>query len=282
MYDFKGKVALITGAARKRGIGRATAVRFAMGGANVVVNGRYRPPESFPEEEEADGWKGLESVVEEVESYGVQGLAITADVSDRQQVEDMVQKILAELGRIDYLVANAGILTMAPFLEVNDEDWNRTLAVNLDGVFYCCQAVLRHMVARGGGGAIVNLSSRVGKMADPNISAYCASKFAVNGLTQVLGIEFGPLNIRVNSVCPGRVSTNMSKADEVWQVMQEKKIDFKEATMIVHEDVIPLTPLRRPALAEEIASVITFLCSDEASFITGQCLNVNGGRLTAH
>jgi len=282
MYDFKGKVALVTGAARKRGIGHATAIKFAKSGADVVVNGRHHPSEAFPAEEKAEGWKGLDSVVEEIESYGVQGLAVTADISERQQVEDMVQKALGEFGRIDYLVANAGILVRAPFLETTEEIWHRTLATNLNGVYYCCQAVLPHMVARGGGGAIVNVSSRAGKMGDANVSAYCASKFAINGLTQVLGIEFGPHNIRVNSVCPGRVSTDMMYAEKVWKTSQEKGIDIKEAAMLVHDDAIPLTPLRRPAFAEEIASLIVFLCSDEASFITGQCINVDGGRLTAH
>lgn len=282
MYDFKGKVALVTGAARMRGIGHATAIGFARDGANVVVNGRYRPPESFPEEEKAIGWKGLESIVAEVESYGVRGFGITADITERKQVEAMVDKVLAKFGRIDYLVANAGILKQTPFLEVTDAEWHQIIATNLHGVFYCCQTVLQHMVARGGGGAIVNVSSRAGKMGEKNTSAYCASKFGVNGLTQVLGIEFGPYNIRVNSVCPGRVSTNMMRADKVWHLSHEKGLDIKEAAMQVHDDAVALTPLRRPAFADEIASAILFLCSDEANFITGQCINVDGGRLTAH
>jgi len=282
MYNFKSKVVLVTGAARKRGIGHATAVTFAKSGADVIVSGRYRPTKDLPGEEKAEGWKGLDSVVEEIESYGVRGLATTADVSDRQQVEDMVKQALDKFGHIDYLVANAGVLQRAPFLETTDEIWHRILDTNLDGVFYCCQAVLRHMMARGGGGAIVNVSSRGGKMGDLNTSAYCASKFAVNGLTQVLGIEFGPHNIRVNSVCPGRVSTDMMYAEKVWKTSQEKGIDIKEAAKLVHDDAIPFTPLRRPAFADEIASVIAFLCSDEASFITGQAINIDGGRLMAH
>jgi 3-oxoacyl-[acyl-carrier protein] reductase/meso-butanediol dehydrogenase/(S,S)-butanediol dehydrogenase/diacetyl reductase len=279
---FENKVALVTGAARKMGIGHATAVRFAREGAHVIVNGRYRAPEDFPEEEKQEGWRGLDSVIREIEECGVKGLAITADVTDRRQVDEMVKKAVAEFGRIDYLVANAGVLLRVPFLELSEADWHRIIDINLNGVFYCCQAVLRHMMERGGGGAIVNVSSRAGKMGEAGVSAYCAAKFGVNGLTQVLGIEFGPHNIRVNSVCPGRVSTDMMRAQEVWKTAREKGLDIKEAARLVHKDAVELTPLQRPAFAEELASVIAFLCSDEASFITGQCINVDGGRLTAH
>ena len=282
MYDFKGKVALVTGASRKRGIGHATAVRFAMGGADVVVNGRYRPPEEFPEEEKTEGWKGLDSVVEEIEVQGVRGLAITADITDSHQVQDMVNKALAKFGRIDFLVANAGINIRNPFLEIKEEDWHHVIAVNLNGVFYCCQAVARHMVERGGGGAIVNVASRAGKTGVKKYGAYCASKFAVNGLTQVLGIELGPHNIRVNAVCPGRTITNIIFADKIWRLAREKGIDMMEASKIVYDDWVPVTPLQRAAFPEEIANAIVFLCSDEASFITGQCINVDGGRLTSH
>ena len=282
MYNFKGKVALVTGAARKRGVGHATALRFAMEGADVVVNGRYRPPEEFPEEEKIEGWKGLDSVAEEIEAQGTRGLAITADIADSKQVQDMVDKALAKFGRIDFLVANAAAHKPSPFLETREEDWHHTIAVNLNGVFYCCQAVLKHMVERGSGGAIVNVSSRAGKTGIANVSAYCASKFGVNGLTQVLGIEFGPHNIRVNAVCPGRILTNLNAADKTWQLSREKGIDIMEAAKIVNEDWAPLAPLRRIAYPEEIADVIVFLCSDKANFITGQCINVDGGRLTAH
>ena len=282
MYDFKGKVALVTGAARMRGIGHSTAVRFAMEGANVAVNGRARLQKEFPEEEKAEGWKGLDSVIEEIKKQGVRALGITADISEKKQVQDMIDKVLAEFGRIDFLVANAGINIRSPFLEVKEEDWHQILAVNLSGVFYCCQAVARHMVERGGGGAIVNVSSRAGKMGIPNDAAYCSSKFGVCGLTQVMAIELGPHHIRVNAVCPGRTITNIVWADKVWKVAREKGIDMMEASKIVYDDWVPLTPLGRAAFPEEITNAIVFLCSEEASFITGQCINVNGGRLTAH
>ena len=274
---------MVTGAARKRSIGHATAVRFARGAADVVVSSRYRPPDKFPEEEKAEGWKGLDSVVEEIESQGVRALAITADFTDSKQVKDMVDQTLAEFGRIDFLVTTAAINIPSPFLEIKEDDWHRVMKVNLDGVFYCCQAVARHMVERGESGAIVNVSSRAGKIGIERNGAYCASKFGVNGLTQVLAMELGPQNIRVNAVCPGRtLSSNQLSADDVWKLAREKGIDIMEATNILNKDSLPFIPLGRIALPEEIANVIVYLCSDEAGFITGQCINVDGGRLTAH
>jgi NAD(P)-dependent dehydrogenase (short-subunit alcohol dehydrogenase family) len=282
MYDFKGKVALVTGAARRNGFGRAIALRFAMEGADVVAHGRYRPPEQFPEEEKEAGWKGLESVVEEIRAQDVRGLAVTADISDRQQVQEMVDKVLVEFGRIDFLVANAGVINRAPVIELTEEDWHRVIATNLDGVFYCCQAVARHMVARGSGGAIVNISSLAGKTGIADISAYATSKFGVNGLTQVLAMELGPHNIRVNAISPGRFLTDMGKRAETVELSRREGIDLTEAVKIVHADVLPSVPLGRLGNPEELASAVMFLCSEEASFITGQSINVNGGRLTAH
>jgi len=282
MYNFKGKVALVTGAARKRGFGHATALRFAKEGADVVVNGRYRPPEQFPEEEKAEGWKGLDSAVEEIEAQGVRALAITADITDSQQVQDMVNKALAEFGRIDFLVANAGINVPSPLLEAKEDDWHRIMAINLNGVFYCCQAVARHMVERGGGGAIVNISSISGKMGRANIGAYATSKSGVIALTQVLAVELGPHNIRVNAVCPGRFLTDMSDYAKAREMASKKGIKLTEAANIIHADAVPFTPLGRLGYPVDIANLVVFLCSDESSFITGQSINVDGGRLTAH
>ncbi len=282
MYDFKGKVALITGVARKRGIGHATAVRFAMEGADVVVNDRYQSPEEYPEEEKTTGWKGLDSVVEEIEAQGVRGLSIIADVSDSMSVQNMVSEAIAEFSKIDFLVANAAINLYCPFLEHKEEDWHRIIAVNLDGVFHCCQAVAKHMVERSGGGAIVTLSSIAGKVGQEGRAAYSASKFGVAGLTQVMAVELAPHDIRVNAVCPGRIITNMNFADEIWKLSREKGIDMTEEAKIFYADTTQATPMKRPGYPEEITNAIVFLCSDEASFITGQSINVNGGRLTAH
>jgi NAD(P)-dependent dehydrogenase (short-subunit alcohol dehydrogenase family) len=281
MYDFKGKVALITGGARKRGIGHATAIRLARCGADVAVNGRFRPVDEFPEEEKAEGWRGLESVVTEIESCGVKGMAFTADITDRQQVQDMVDGVVKELGRIDILVANAGVYVPQPFLETGEEQWHRHIAANLTGVFYCGQSVARHMVERKSG-VIVNVASLSGKVGRANVAAYTTSKFGVVGLTQVMAVELAPHNIRVNAICPGRFLTDLSDYAKARQTASEKGISVTEAAHSIHADAVQVTPLGRLGYPEDAAGLIVFLCSDEASFITGQSINVDGGRLTAH
>jgi 3-oxoacyl-[acyl-carrier protein] reductase/meso-butanediol dehydrogenase/(S,S)-butanediol dehydrogenase/diacetyl reductase len=281
MYDFKGKVALITGAARKRGMGHATAILLARCGADVAVNGRYRPPQEFPEEEKAEGWRGLDSPVEEIESHGVKGLAVTADIADRIQVQEMVERVVKEFGRLDILVANAGVYVPQPFLETEEELWHRHIAANLTGVFYCGQAAARHMAERKGG-AIVNVASISGKMGRPNVSAYATSKFGVVGLTQVMAIELATYNIRVNAICPGRFLTDLSDYGIALQMASEKGISVTEAAHLIHADAVQHTPLGRLGYPKDAAGLIAFLCSDEASFITGQSINVDGGRLMAH
>ncbi len=281
MYDFKGKVALITGAARKRGIGHATAVRLARCGADVAVNGRPRPGEEFPEEEKATGWKGLKSAADEIKSHGVRGIAITADITDHKQVQAMVTRVVKELGKIDIFVANAGVYVPQPFLETEEVQWHRHLAANLTGVFFCGQAVAKHMAERKSG-VIVNVASLSGKVGRANVAAYTASKFGVVGLTQVMAVELAPYNIRVNAICPGRFLTDLSDYAKAEQIASEKGISVTEAAHIIHADAVNFTPLGRLGYPDDAASLIAFLCSDEASFITGQSINVDGGRLTAH
>ena len=281
MYDFKGKVALITGAARKRGMGHATAIRLARCGADVAVNGRFRPAGEFPEEEKATGWKGLESTAEEIKSHGVRGMAVTADITDREQVQDMVAQVVKELGRIDIFVANAGVYVQQPFLETGEEQWHSHIATNLTGVFLCGQAVARHMVQRKSG-VIVNVASLSGKVGRANVAAYTTSKFGVVGLTQVMAIELAPSNIRVNAICPGRFLTDLSDYARAKQIASEKGISVTEAAHIIHADAVNVTPLGRLGYPDDAARLIAFLCSDEASFITGQSINIDGGRLMAH
>ncbi len=273
-------MALVTGAGRRHGFGRAIALGFAAGGADVVVSSRHRPPGEFTEGERAEGWQGVFSVAQECQSCGVRAMAVAADIADITQVKGMVEQAVEEFGRIDFMVANAGIYVQSPILDLRDEDWQRSLAANLDGVFHCGQAAACHMVARGGGGVIVNMASISGKTGRPNIGAYAASKFGVVGLTQVMAMELGPHNIRVNAVCPGRFLTDLTEYDRAQAMARERKIDIMEAGKFLHADAIP--PLGRLGLPADVAGVVLFLCSEEASYITGQAINVDGGRLTAH
>ncbi|MGB2886033.1 MAG: SDR family NAD(P)-dependent oxidoreductase, partial [Dehalococcoidia bacterium] len=204
-YDLSGKVALVTGVVKKHGIGHAIALRLAQDGADVAVVDMNRMPQPLSEDDRIEEWRGLDSVVEEIEALGRQGVAIVADVTQSKQVKEMVDKTLARLGKIDILVNNAAILGPlgVPALDYDDQTWHRVLAVNLTGPFLCSKVVARGMVERGQGGKIVNIASLAGKIGCPGIAAYGASKAALINLTQTLALELAPYKINVNAVCAG-------------------------------------------------------------------------------
>jgi NAD(P)-dependent dehydrogenase (short-subunit alcohol dehydrogenase family) len=282
MYDFKGKVALVTGVRSRRGLGHEIAVRFAKEGANVAFGSRKRLPEDFPEEEKAVGWKGLDSVLEEIEALGVRGLPIVADVTDEEQVQDMVDKTIAEFGRIDVVVANAGTgLMNRDMLTMSADDFRFIVNLNLTGAFLTARAGARHMVERGGGGSIVLISSTAAKVAEPHIGSYCPSKAGVIALGQVLAIELAEHNIRVNTICPGHFTTNLLAGQPAYQLSREKGITVAEAANEVLKDsYVKRILLKRVGYPYELANAVVFLASDEASFITGQDYNVDGGYTT--
>ena len=269
MGKFNGKVALVTGAGSERGIGRATAVRFAQEGAAVVVA-------DIPACSE-----GLDGVVREIEKNGGQALAVTADVTSEQQVNQLVEKALAKFQKVDILVNSHGIQgpLKTNVAEYSEEDWNKVMGVNLTGVFLCCKVVARHLMKRNEGGKIVSLASRAGKIGRPGHAAYSASKFGVIGLTQSLALELAPYNINVNSVCPNLLPTGLSRADDIEAVVKKQGIGYIEAANIAFADVIKNIPMQRLGTVQEVADSILYLASDEASYITGQSLNVNGGAL---
>jgi len=282
MYDFKGKVALVTGVRSRRGLGYEIALRFAKEGANVAFSSRKHALEDFPEEEKAVGWKGPESVLEEIEALGVRGLPLVADVTKQEQVQAMVDKTVAEFGRIDFLVANAGTARMnCDMLTMSEGDWRAVIDTNLTGAFLTAQAAAKHMVERGGGGSIVLISSTAAKVAEPHIGAYCPSKAGVISLGRVLSIELAEHNIRVNSVCPGHFTTNLLAGQPAYQLSREKGITVAEAANeILKDSYIKRILLKRIGYPNELANVVVFLSSDEASFITAQDYNVDGGYTT--
>jgi NAD(P)-dependent dehydrogenase (short-subunit alcohol dehydrogenase family) len=247
--ELEGKVALVTGGTS--GIGRETAVLFAKSGANVVVAGRR----------ESEGKK----TVELVQSAGGNGLFVRADVSKSSDVDVLVRKTVEEFGRLDIAFNNAGIEGVwVPIIKQSEEDWDRTIDVNLKGVWLCLKYEILQMLKQGGG-AIVNMGSVTGLTGSPGAAAYSASKHGVIALTKAAALENARSGIRVNAVCPAVVETPMSARI------------FRAPA--VHKYVLGCHPIGRFGKPEEIAEAVVWMCSNRASFMTGQCLVLDGGFL---
>jgi len=271
----EGKVAIVTGAARLRGIGRAIALRLAEDGADVAVLAIGRPPEEMPDQERERGRRGVQSVAEEIEGTGRRGVAIEVDVTKPDQVQRMVKRTVEELGRIDILVNNAGLALVSGkknIWETEDEEWLREIDVNLNGVYHYCKAVAKVLVDRQEGGRIINISSLAGRVAQPQYGGYTPAKFAVIGLTQMLALELAPHNVTVNALCPGSTDTDMM--DGTFRRTGERMgVPFK----MIKEGVKHFIPLGRQADPAEIASVVAYLSSPAAAYVTGQAISVDGG-----
>jgi len=270
MYDLSGKVALVTGAGGQRGIGRAVARRLAGDGAAVVV-GDVRAG--------GDGeWGGLSAVVAQIEAAGGRALAAVGSVTEAQQVDGMVAAALERFGRIDILVNNAGAAAgpdRVPVVELPEAEWDRVQAVNVRGTFLCSRAVARHMVERGGGGRIVNISSLAGQHGIARYAAYCASKFAVIGLTQAMAQELGPEGITVNAVCPGLVDTE--RVSGMADGLKPEGVTTEAYRQELIDGSAAMTALGRVAQPEDVARTVAHLASDEAAYLTGLSVSVSGG-----
>ncbi|HEY7676491.1 MAG TPA: 3-oxoacyl-ACP reductase family protein [Candidatus Methylomirabilis sp.] len=242
----EGRVALVTGASR--GFGRATALHLAREGAAVAVN--YREDAA-----------AAQAVLREVQGAGGHAMVVQADVSVKAEVERMVAQVVGRFGRVDILVNNAGITSRSPLEDLEEAEWDRTLAVNLKGVYLCSRAVLERMKAQGGG-RIVNLSSGFGRFGRPGAGlAYAASKAGIIGFTRTMAKNYGPYGIAVNCVAPGPILTDMAKglAPEAVEAM------------------LAGIALPRQGTADDVAAAVLFLAGDEAGWITGVILDVNGG-----
>ena len=275
MRGLDGKVALVTGAARYRGIGRAIALRLAEEGCDVVVTGSRRTPDAFPAAEQEIGWQGSASLAEEIEAMGRRALAIDGDVADRDDVASMDAAIRERFGRVDVLVNNAAVASEAgvsTILDMDEDVWFRTVDINLNGLFLVTRAVGRLMREVGEGGSIVNMSSMAGRQGLANYGAYSPTKWAMIGMTQQLAVELAGDRIRVNCICPGSTDTDMM--DGTFQRTANKLgADFDQ----VKKGVRARIPWGRQGDVSEQASAVAFLASDDASYITGQTLNVDGG-----
>ncbi len=246
----KEKVAIVTGSGR--GIGRAIALELAREGAKVVTNAVHLDH--------------AESVAKEVRVLGGESLATKADVSKKTDVIAMVRKAMDRFGRIDILVNNAGLVHFDPLLKLSEDEWDKILDVNLKGTFLCSQTVAGEMITKKTGGVIINISSIAGKVGFPQLAHYCASKGGIIELTREMALELIQYGIRVNSIAPGVIDTDMIKP-----IVKDKnsKKSFLQA--------IPMGRFGRP---EEIAKAVVFLASNDSSYVIGQTIFVDGGWIT--
>lgn len=263
MQNLNGKVAIITGA--RRGMGRSHAITLAKAGAKAVV---------------ADiSLEDCEIVADEIKKAGGEAMAVKCDVSKKAEVDEMVKKTVEKFGKIDILVNNAGICQFKPFLELTEEDWDRTLDINLKGYFLCAQAAAKEMVkqktparnashSEAGGGVIINVASiamgQVG-VGFSTLAHYCASKGGIVGMTETMALELASFNIRVNAISPGAIDTPMVDP-----------LKSNEKTM---EATLMRVPLHRMGKPEEVSNLVLFLASDSSSYMTGSTVVIDGGWL---
>jgi meso-butanediol dehydrogenase/(S,S)-butanediol dehydrogenase/diacetyl reductase len=265
----KDQVALVTGGAR--GIGRSIAFAFAQEGADVAIAEVDRVAGAAQQYGDAavGGFQVAKQTVKEIEALGRRGVAIEADVTQRVQVTRMVDETLRQLGKLDVLVCNAGVVHISPVETMPEEEFDLTMAVNVKGVFLCCQAALPHLKQQPNS-CIINIASVAGKNGMPRMAHYAASKFAVVGFTNSLAKEVARFGIRVNAICPGILRTQM------WEYLAEtyrgKGESKEEAWQRVTKTWIPLGRAQTP---EDVAEAAVYLAT--AANVTGQAINVDGG-----
>ncbi len=271
--DLRGKVAIVTGSGRPKGLGEAMVKRLAAEGCKVVVSdiGAARGAE-MPETAIGSS-KEMQQIVAEIRAAGGEAIGLVCDVLEEAQVAELVAKTVAHYGRLDIMVNNAGIgYLMKPIIEMTQADWDAVLGVNLRGAFFGIKYAAKQFIAQGQGGRIINIGSQASKSGFPFASAYVSSKHGMVGLTRSAAIELGAQGITVNTICPNHVTTGLG----AWQNQF-----FSAATVRSEEkylaDMRARIPLGRPGLQEDIAKACAFLASGEAAYITGEAMNVSGG-----
>ena len=275
MTDLSGKVAIVTGAGRYRGIGRDTALALARAGADVAVTGTGRSPETFPEDEKAMGWRDIESVADEIRAMGRRAATIVADLSDGEQARGIVDTTVDELGSVDILVNNAAFAMAGdrvPVIDLDDDLWHRVIDIKIHGSYYASKAAAQAMIRQGTGGSIVMVSSIAGKIQPRNFAAYVVANMGLQGLTGSLSKELGEHQINVNCVCPGVIDTSR------WDNKRDNTPGGRDEWERLETNI----PMGRTGTGVDVANMIVFLCSDEGHWVSGQCINIDGGQVSSH
>ncbi len=281
MAGLEGKVALITGAGGMRGVGRATVMKLAGLGADIALTDVHRETEDLPPAEVRNGWRGIDAVSEEVQAIGRRAFPAYCDLGDSSQIARMVEQVMDRYGRIDILVNNARAIIgrdKVSVTELEQEVWEHFLRINATAPYLLTKEAGRRMIEAGNGGRIINIASNASKQASATGAAYSASKFAVLGLTQASALDLAPYGITVNAVCPGPINTDRMSYWERDQAA-ERGITQEEFRNRIVQAGAQASPLGRIAEPQDVANVVAFLAGDEASFVTGQAYNVNGGLL---
>ncbi len=245
----KDKVAVVTGS--RRGIGKAIALALAREGAKVVVS-------------DID-LKECQAVSDEIRKLGTDSIAVKCDVTKKHEVDELIESAVRKFGKLDIMVNNAGVYVSKPLTQTTEQDWDFVLNVNLKGVFLCASAAAKHMMKQNSG-KIISTASIAGKVGFADSSAYCASKGGIVNLTRELAMELAPHHINVNAVAPGVIETDMTKG-----IMDDEK---------AKQGLLMGIPLKRIGKPEDIAKAVVFLASDDADYVTGHTLVVDGGWLT--
>ena len=270
MAELNGKVAIVTGAGRLRSIGKATAIALARLGADVVVTGTGRNPETFPIDEKNMGWKDIESTAELIRVEGRRAMPIVVDVVNPKDVQMLMDRTLQEFGRVDILINNAAFARgedRVPIVDLSLGIFQKVMDVKVTGTYLCSKSFVKVLLDQGNGGKIVNVSSAAGKRGAANALAYNAANFALVGMTQSMAHELGPNGINVNCVCPGAVDT--ARLDDLGRGDRWKEMAVD-------------TPIGRNGTPEEVGEFIVYLCTEAASWIHGQSINLNGGVVMEH
>jgi len=267
MPPLDGKIAIVTGAGRYNSIGRHIALALARQGADVTITGSGRPPEAYPEDEKAMGWRGIDSVADEIRALSRKALPLVIDITQADQVQRLVDETRRELGRIDLLVNNAAAARgndRVPVVQLEEAEWRKVIEVNLTGTFLVTKAVAQVLIEQGEGGRIVNISSIAGREGIATFAAYGTTKAGIILFTRVLARELAPHGINVNCVCPGLVGT--------YRMQDVTQGPIRDAVMRT-------IPLGREGQPEEIGELVAFLCGPDASYVHGQAINIDGGRV---